>query len=259
MIFDFHMHVSVRQEITPLLHAMDANGVEMGAISCVVRPGDDSDAANSAVSAHVRAHPDRLVGLVCVVPYEDGAPDRVRHWIVDEGFRGLKIHPSMQEFYPSSVAVRPTIHVAAELAVPILVHTSTVPIPNTRSRFDDPLQIDDLAAEVPDAIVVIAHGDPLGHAPGIAAKHPNVYMDTTTTFARLCRLIPGVGEDTLEWMAMVSGIEGSHKVIYGSDATAAKPERIPYNLEPLLALQIEPDAKARILGGNARRLLMPPQ
>jgi uncharacterized protein len=255
LTFDFHLHASPGQDLSPLLRTMDENGVEMGAICAVVRPGEDADAANAGIAAHVRAYPERFVGLACVVPTEADAPEQLRRWIRDEGLLGLKLHPSMQAFFPSEARVRPTIETAAELGVPILVHTGTVPIPGTRSRFDDPLEIDDLALDVPTAKLVIAHGDPLGHAPGIAAKHPNVYFDTTTTFARMCRLIPGVGEDTLRWMGMVSGTEGSGKVIYGSDGTAAKPERIAYNLEPLRALDVSAEAKARILGGNARSLL----
>lgn len=255
MIFDAHMHVAPGQPVDPLLRAMDAAGVAMGAVCTVVRPGEDADAANANVVAQVAAHPDRLVGLACLVPFDADAPEALRRWVRDEGLRGLKLHPSMQGVFPSDERVRPLIHAAAELSVPILVHTGTVPIPGTRSRYDDPLELDDLALEVPEATLILAHGDPLGHQPGIAAKHPNAYMDTTTTFARLCRLIPGIGEDTLRWMAMVSGVEGSGKVLFGSDAHAGKPERIAYNLDPLQALDIAPEAKARILGGNARRLL----
>jgi predicted TIM-barrel fold metal-dependent hydrolase len=256
MTFDFHMHFHAGQgDISQLLHGMDEQQIDMGAIFAVVRPGEDGEAANALVAAQVAKHSDRLVGLACVVPQEGDAPERLRRYIRDEGFLGLKIHPSMQGFYPSDERVRPTILAAAELGIPILIHTTTVPIPNTRSRYDDPLEIDDLALEVPDAIIVMAHGEPLGHGPAIAAKHPNVYMDTTSTFARACRLIPGIGEETLQWMAMVSGVEGSGKVIYGSDANPLKTERFAYNLEPLRALDIAPAAKARILGGNARELL----
>jgi uncharacterized protein len=255
MTFDFHLHAAPGQDLSPLLRAMDEQGVDMGAICAVVRPGEDEEAANRGIVDHVHAHPDRLVGLACVVPTEGDAPARLQRWVLEEGLRGLKLHPSMQSFFPSEARVRPTIEAAAELGVPVLLHTGTVPIPGTRSRYDDPLEVDDLALAVPAARLVIAHGDPLGHAPGIAAKHANVYFDTTTTFARLCRLIPGIGEDTLRWMAMVSGDQGDGKVIYGSDAHALKPERIAYNLEPVRALAIAPEAKARILGGNARALL----
>jgi hypothetical protein len=255
VVFDMHLHVTPGQPVDPLLRAMDENGVEMGAICTVATPGDDAEAINANVASRVAAHPDRFVGLACVLPYAADAPEQLRRWIREEGLRGLKLHPSMQGFFPSEARVRPLIQAAAELRVPVLVHTGTVPIPGTRSRFDDPLELDDLALEVPEARLILAHGDPLGDAPGIAAKHEHVHMDTTTTFARLCRLIPGIGEDTLRWMAMVSGVEGSGKVLYGSDAHAAKPERIAYNLDPLRALDVDPAAKDRILGGNARRLL----
>lgn len=254
MIFDAHLHVTPGQDVAPLLRAMDAANVEMGAICTVVRDADDEDAINANVAATVAAHPDRFVGMACIVPYRAGATERLQHWIRDEGLRGLKLHPSMQAFYPSADEVRPVFEAAADLRVPVLVHTGTMPIPGTRSRFDDPLELDDVALDVPEARIILAHADPLGHQPGIAAKHEHVHMDTTTTFARACRLIPGIGEDTLRWMAMVSGVEGSPKVLYGSDAHAGKPERIAYNLEPLRALDIAPDAKARILGDNARRL-----
>lgn len=254
MIVDAHLHVTEGQSVDPLLHAMDANGVQMGVICTVLTPAADADAVNAHVVDVVARHPDRFVGLASVHPTSDTGPDELRRWVRDEGLRGLKIHPSMQGIYPTDARMRPLVHAAAELQVPILVHTGTVPIPGTRSRFDDPLELDDLALEVPDAITILAHAEPLGHQPGIAAKHPNVYTDTTTTFARACRLIPGIGEDTLQWMAMVSGVEGSGKVLYGSDAHAGKPQRIAYNLDPLRALDVTPEAKARILGGNAVRL-----
>lgn len=256
MVIDFHTHFHEGQgDIGTLLRAMDEQGVDIAAVCAVIRPDGDVDAGNALVRKQVDAHPDRLVGLACVVPYHPRAPQQLRHFVEDWGFRGLKIHPSMQEFYPSDVRIRPTIEVAVDLDIPILTHTTAMPIPNTRSRYDDPLEIDDLALDMPEAKLVIAHGDPFGPGPAIAAKHPNVYMDTTTTFARMMRLIPGVGEDTLQWMAMVSGQHGSHKVIFGSDANPTKPERIAYNLAPLKGLKIPAEQRDRILGGNAKALL----
>ena len=140
MTFDFHLHAAPGQDLAPLLRAMDEHGVEMGAVCTVVGRGEDADAANRGIVAHVRAHPDRLVGLACVVPTDADAPDRLRHWVHEEGLRGLKLHPSMQSFFPSEPRVRPTIEAAAELGIPVLVHTGTVPIPGTRSRHDDPLE-----------------------------------------------------------------------------------------------------------------------
>ena len=227
MTLDFHTHFHEGQgHVAELLRAMDASGVEMAAVCAVVRPEGDVRAANRLIADVVRAHPDRLVGLACVVPTHPEAAELLRSMVEADGFRGLKLHPSMQRFFPSDPVIEPVIEMAVRLDIPVLVHTTSMPIPNTRSRFDDPLEIDDLALRQPEAKIVMAHGDPLGPAWAIAGKHENVYMDTTTTFARMCRLIPGIGEDTLEQMAMVSGQHGSHKVIFGSDANPLKPEQI---------------------------------
>ena len=256
MIVDFHTHYHEGQgEPAALLGAMDEQGVDMAAICAVVRSGADPTAPNDLIHRLVREHPDRFVGLACIPPRHRHATELFQKLIDGYGFRGLKLHPSMQQVFPTAPEVAPLIERAVENDLPVLIHTTAVPIPDTRSRFDDPLEIDDLALRYPEAKLVIAHGDPLGPGWAIAGKHPNVYMDTTTTFARMCRLIPGIGEDTLTQMSMVSGIDGSHKVIFGSDANPLKPERIAYNLEPLRALDIPAEARARILGGNARALL----
>jgi predicted TIM-barrel fold metal-dependent hydrolase len=257
MIIDFHTHFSEGQgSIDDMIQAMVEQGVDVSVVCSVVTPGgDNGKAANAFVHETVKAHPSRFVGLAGVVPYHTDAPKLLEHYVEMYGFRGLKIHPSMQEFYPSDPRIYPVVEKAIELDIPVLIHTGAVPIPGTRSRYDDPLEVDDLALVYPEAKLVIAHGDPFGPAPAIAGKHPNVYMDTTTTFARFARLIPGLGEDTIKFMGLVSGESGASRVIFGSDANPLKTFRIAENLKPLQALQIPEDEKALILGGNAARLL----
>jgi predicted TIM-barrel fold metal-dependent hydrolase len=257
VIIDFHTHFHKDQgRIEDLIAAMDAQGVDIAVVSAVVPPGGDNGrAANAFVHEAVKAYPSRLVGLAGVVPYLAEAPDMLEAYVHSFGFRGLKIHPSVQQFFPSDPRIFSVIEKAIELDLPVLIHTGVVPIPGTRSRYDDPLEMDDLALVYPEAKLVMAHGDPFGAAPAIAGKHPNVYMDTTTTFARFARLIPGLGEDTLKFMGLVSGESGSSKVIFGSDANPLKTQRLEENLTPIRALDIPDEERALILGGNAARLL----
>lgn len=257
MIIDFHTHYSEGQgPIEDLIAAMDEEGVDMAVVSAVVPPGgDNGESANACVHEAVKAHPSRLVGFGCVVPYLPKAAEMLERYVQEFSFRGVKLHPSIQQFYPSDQRIYPIVEKAIDLDIPILIHTGAVPIPGTRSRYDDPLEIDDLALVYPEAKIVMAHGDPFGPAPAIAGKHPNVYMDTTTTFARFIRLVPGLGEDTLEFMGLVSGESGSSKVIFGSDSNPSKPYRLKKNLDPLRALDIPDDEKEMILGRNAARLL----
>lgn len=256
MIIDFHTHFHPGQgRIEDLLAAMDANGVDMAAVSAVVRPGTDGPAAQAHIYETVRTHSTRLIGMACVVPYEEGASELLERYVTTYGFRGLKLVPSVQQFLPSDPRIFRVIQKCIALDIPILIHTTAVPVPGTRSRLDDPFEVDDLALAFPEAKLVIAHGDPFGPAPAIAGKHPNVYMDTTTTFARYARLIPGLGEDTLKNMGLVSGISGSYKTLFGSDANPLKTDRLQDNIAPIRGLKIPEDDKARILGGNAAHLL----
>jgi predicted TIM-barrel fold metal-dependent hydrolase len=84
-------------------------------------------------------------------------------------------------------------------------------------------------------------------------------MDTTTTFARYARLIPGLAEETLRFMSLCQSESntayGCGKTLFGSDANPVKVFRIAENLQPLQQLNLPEDEKTMILGGNALKLL----
>jgi predicted TIM-barrel fold metal-dependent hydrolase len=260
MIFDFHTHISPDDDVDKLIEAMDQCGVDKSGASVVVAPGGDSgQAANRQLHQMIATHPDRLVGYAGVLPYAADGPGFLRYCFETYGFRALKLHPSIQQFYPDDRRIFPVVEEAIKLDIPILIHTGAVPIPGTASKYDSPIYIDDLALVYPEAKIVMAHADPFGDTPAIAAKHPNVYMDTTTTFARYARLIPGLAEETLRFMSLCQSESntayGCGKTLFGSDANPAKVFRIAENLQPLQQLNLPEDEKAMILGGNAIKLL----
>jgi hypothetical protein len=239
---------------------MDQCGVDKSGASVVISPGGDSgQKANKLLYQMIAKHPDRLVGYAGVLPYNDDGADFLRYCVDTHGFRALKLHPSIQQFYPDDRRIFHVIEETIKLDIPILVHTGAVPIPGTASKYDNPIHIDDLALIYPEAKIVMAHADPFSETPAIAAKHPNVYMDTTTTFARYARLIPGLAEETLRFMSLCqpesNTAYGCGKTLFGSDANAAKGFRIAENLQPLQQLNLPEEEKAMMLGGNACKLL----
>jgi len=260
MIFDFHTHVSPEDDAGKLIDAMDQNGVDMSGASVVVAPGGDSGKqANRLLHKTIARYSDRLVGYAGVIPYAEDGADFLRYCVDTYGFKALKIHPSIQQFYPNDRRIFHVIEETIKLDIPTLIHTGAVPIPGTASKYDDPIYIDDLALVYPEAKIVMAHADPFSETPAIAAKHPNVFMDTTTTFSRYARLIPGLAEETLRFMSLCqpesNTAYGCSKTLFGSDANAAKGFRIAENLHPLQQLNLPEQEKAMILGGNAVKLL----
>lgn len=258
MIIDFHTHFNSDQgSISDLIKGMDDNGIDKAVVNPFVPPpGGDINSANDSVINAVKANKSRLIGFISVLPYHPEAPALLEKYVKTYDFvRGLKIIPSIQQFYPSDQNIYKVIEKTIELDIPVLIHTTAMPIPGTRSRYDHPLEVDDLALVFPEAKLVMAHGNPLGYGPAIAGKHENVYMDTTTTFARFSRLIPGLGEDALEFMGLVTNIHGSKKVLFGSDTNPEKLYRFEKNLAPVQELEISREQKSLILGTNAEKLL----
>lgn len=68
-------------------------------------------------------------------------------------------------------------------------------------------------------------------------------------FSRTIAALPAVGPAALAWM------RSDDKLLYGSDGNATQVERFAQNIDPIRAMQISDEARAKILGGTAARLL----
>ena len=281
MIVDFHTHFGRGGDEQAFLNAMDKHGVDIAVVSPILRTAQENvEEINTVVYELVQRHPDRFVGFACVAADQEKAPELLERYIREWGFRGIKIHPAIQNIFPSDPRLAPLIHKTIELDVPILFHTGGMMRPSARLRACDPLEIDELALTFPQAKIVMAHGDPLGWYPYVAAKHANVYMDTVIPFPDWVELIPGVGERMLENMAFGFGnyrdpktdqpllnpddydnLEllqelGSRKVIYGSDGGGKHSDFwFRRHISAVRSLQISEESQANILGENAARLL----
>ena len=254
-VIDFHTHVRTGQgRVEDFIQAMAHNGIDMAVVAPIIPAFGEGESTNEQVRDLVQRYPDRLIGLACVIPYHDDAAQLLEYYIREFGFRGLKLHPPIQNFYPSDPKIFPVIRKAIELDIPILIHTGTPIVQTARGRFGDPQEIDDLALAFPEAKIVIAHGEPLGLGARLAAKHPNVYMDTAVAFVRTMRVIPAAGIEAFRVMAQGKQ-RGGEKIIFGSDANLLKTYRFKETLESIYRLEISEQERNMILGGNAARLL----
>jgi len=268
MIIDAHAHLREGQgEVADFIAAMDEVGIDKACVSNIVRNAlQNPDEINRFVFDAVQRYPDRLIGFACLLPQLADSDKLLERYVRDYGMKGLKLHPPIQDFSPTDPSIFPVVEKAIELDIPILFHTGPIFVERARLRYADPILIDDLALAFPEAKIIIGHGDPLGYGPVIAGKHKNVYMDTTIVFARIARFIPGIAEETLEWMdvgtqsnrpgrAGKDPLAGADKLLFGTDAVQLHTHRFKYGLEPILNMQIPQEAKAKILGGNIARLL----
>ncbi len=256
MIIDFHAHARRDQgDPANLINAMDENGVDLMVLHPIVPTAAGvGESSNEFIAELVARYPDRFAAFACVQPLEESAPEELKRLVETYGFKGLKLHPPIQQFELSNSAIYPTLRMAEQLELPVLIHTGPIFPRGARLAYGDPLPADDLAYIFPDLDIIIAHADPFGHQPTIAGRHPRVYTDTAVVFTRFARLIPGVGEDMLDWMS-IGGQPGYTKLLFGTDANPRNTLRLSQTIDAIKAMDIDDEQKAAILGGTAQKLL----
>ena len=77
-------------------------------------------------------------------------------------------------------ALRTLYEEAADAKVPVMVHTGTSVFPGARSKFGNPLAVDDVAVDFPNLTIIMAHGGRpfwCEEAFFVIRRHRNVYFD----------------------------------------------------------------------------------
>ncbi|HEX7973598.1 MAG TPA: amidohydrolase family protein, partial [Anaerolineales bacterium] len=182
MILDSHAHMDVVPALgwydtaEKLVQRMNQAGVAKAAISGYLNaPGPNPDSLKT-IAAAVEKYPDRLIGYARMDPWFDDAcvrtlEDAVQHL----GIRGVKLHPAHYTLYPFGPLTVKLVQRAGELGLPVLFHCGD-------EMMCLPYQIDRLAAQCPDATIILAHigGFFSGEAAlATAARRPNVWVDTS--------------------------------------------------------------------------------
>lgn len=245
-IIDFHTHLDDRWFEKPLiseaefLAGMDRCGVDVACIFTLMGFYGDAPGANERLARHARRHPRRFIPFVTVDP-KLGRPavEELERRLSDPLFRGVKFHHWLQAV--ASSMVRETmvelLRCAARHRAPLIFHDGTPPYSTT-------YQIAELARWVPEASIVLGHaglGDYVYEAGQLARSLPNLY---------LCFCGPKAGE--LQYLVEMAGAD---RILFGSDFGFSDWKMIDERLDEVREAGLDEATQAKILGGNAVRLL----
>ena len=174
--FDAHTHIGsndpdgarcTAEELLALLATVDARAVVFP-----MREPDGYSEANDRVVSEAAVSEGRLVPFCRLDPHEDPVGEASR--CVERGARGIKLHPREEAFALDAAPVRQIFTFAHERRLPVLIHAGRgIPALGRHSL--------DLAAEFPDARVILAHAavSDVSWIWGHLADHPNVFIDTS--------------------------------------------------------------------------------
>jgi predicted TIM-barrel fold metal-dependent hydrolase len=235
-----------------LLARMDADGIDRVGLINYVSPDlmGFTDEANPWMVRYASADPSRLIAFGSVHPRFSADVEGDTRRILDMGVRALKVHPPHQLFranayqdaLPSLAAL---YRVAEERGIPVTIHTGTSVFPGARSRFGDPMDVDDVAIDFPRLRILLAHGGrPLWmeHAFFVVRRHPNVFLEVSgIPPAKLLEYFP-----RLEELA--------DKTIWGTDWPSPGIKSMRTNVDAFLTLPLSAAAREKILNGNAARI-----
>ena len=206
-------------------------------------PGITGIVSNEYVAGLCKGEP-RLIPFCSINPSMDVHMEVMLEKLVTQGFKGLKLWPSYQHFYPNQGHLYPLYASAQQLNIPILFHIGTSVFEGVKLKYCDPIYLDEVAVDFPRLNLIMAHagrGFWYEKAFGLAKLHKNIHLEISglpprkllTYFPQLER----VGE----------------KVIFGSDYPDVT--SILDNVNQIKALPLSSSVLEGILGQNANRLL----
>ena len=236
LIIDAHNHIGIRhgarQLGADLVQKMDGAGVE----KAVIFPFVEGNFSNEPILVAYREFPDRLIPYCAVNPWHDGAAvDELKRCVEKWGFKGLKLHPTLNGFHLADHGLVDPIFAAAEkLEIPIIVHGAS-------DLYNAPLEFAEMAATFPKVPLLMAHMGffwLVDQAIKLAKRHANLYLETSR--APIFEISVAVKE------------LGPDKVIWGTDSPFVDYE---WEFKKMERATADPEGYAKIVGGNMARLL----
>lgn len=187
---------------------------------------------------------DIFIPFCTVNPSLTTHPEMEAKKYIQRGARGIKLYPSYNHFYPNERRMYPLYALAQNEKLPVLVHTGSSVFKGSKIKYADPLHLDDVAADFPDLVILMAHagrGIWYERAFFLSRLHPRLFLE-----------ISGLPPKNLlhYFPDMENNID---KFVYGSDWPAVK--SISTNIEAIKKLPLSEESKKKILYDNAAKIL----
>lgn len=235
-----------------LLEIMDRAGIWRVGMVNYVSPDvmGFTDSTNTFVARYAEANPERLLPYGGIHPRYTHDPAGDVDRLVDLGIRLLKIHPPHMVFPANAYtdgldALGAIYRRCEERGLPVMIHTGTSIFPGARSKYGNPLELDDVAIDFPDLRIVLAHGGRpfwMEEAFFVLRRHPNVWLDVSgIPPLKLLDYFPRLGEIIA-------------KVLWGTDWPSPGVQDLRQNLDQFLGLPLTDEQRRAVVEANPMTL-----
>lgn len=193
-----------------LLSLMEAHGVAGAVLVQPIQYRWD----NRYLAAVRRAHPRRFAAVCRVDPRDPAAPDHLRRWVEEEGFRGVRLSPGTGpdgDWFDGPL-MDPLFTRAGALGVPLLLLTGPTRLPRLSALLDRHPGLDVCVDHMAD----VSPGDGAGIAALLElARHPRVRVKISHAWSLSREPYPW--RDTWDLLTRVRDTFGARRLLWCSD------------------------------------------
>jgi predicted TIM-barrel fold metal-dependent hydrolase len=253
MIIDAHTHIGFGKAIDARPASLIASMKKAGIDKAMVFAGRINQCSTEAMLKAIEPFGDNLVGVGAISPLATKPSLKtVDGWLAKGLIRGLKFYPGYEYFYPYDRSIRPYLKLLAEYKRPAIFHSGDTfsKVHVAKLKYAHPLHIDDVATELPDLPVIIAHvGYPwVIDAGEVCYKNKNVYVDCSGfVYGEFNEKNAAHFTEIIGQYAKIAG--GTDRVLFGTDWPISDQSSYVKVARSVFG------AKAQdVLSGNAKRL-----
>ena len=263
MLLDCHTHIGKKTIIASaadLVKSMDDSNIDKS----LVFAGKINDQATQILLNDISPFKNRLYGIGSVSPltaFEHESKNHVLGYLEEcfatQKIYGLKFYPGYEWFYPSDASVRDFLNLCIKYNKPAIFHSGDCfnGVSGAKLKYAHPLNFDDLAVEMPELKIIIAHmGYPwIRDAAEVCYKNKNVYADTSGfVYGKFTENDLVNYKNVINEFITVSG--GTGKLIFGTDWPISSQESYVKSLTDVLSCLNATAEYGEIMGSRAAEL-----
>ena len=169
------MHASAEQLIASMKKAKIDKALVFG--------GEMNACSIDRLLSAIAPYPKQLYAIGSVSPLSPQKPtvEKVEDLLSKKQIHGLKFYPGYEHFYPADASVRPYLKLLVKYNRPAIFHSGDTYNKSgvAKLKYAQSIHIDDLATDLPDLKIIIAHfGYPWEiDTAEVCYKNKNVYVD----------------------------------------------------------------------------------
>ena len=227
MILDAHTHIGFNDVLKARPSQLIASMKKAKIRRACVFAGDLNGCSTERLLKEVRAYRGILfpIGSISLFKKTSSVRD-VQRWLSKGDIHGLKFYTGYEYFYPFDRRLRPYLKLLSQYGKPAIFHSGDTynVVGKAKLKYAHPLHIDELAVEMPQLKIVIAHmGYPwVADAAEVCYKNKNVYADTSGfVYGTFTKNDEALFKDILRTYTAIAG--SLDKVLFGTDWPLSAP------------------------------------